>query len=790
MRFPSFAVLLASLSVCGVSPWITTAAAQDSLADLEAFRNGSQALIDGRFEAAANEFLESWDALDSTKAGDLEKDLVVARLLESWVRNGQTEDAILWVRENPLTSPSRKTLRWFAYALQAAKEYPRAADVFSQIDLGGGNVGPEIQIRHALSLALANQAELALERLQTPPVAPETSAQWLNLARALGISGQPAKALDALDQFSEMVEPGSPSISVLRLQLASLLALNREGEARERLYKMIDSATAPEELRLLFRMMEEVGVNRDDEELRARLEDWRNQSDHPAAAASEYYQNAWLADEDTAIDYLKRLATVDPPQAFTLEARARLEERMPPDGLDWSVTPQSSQVDLGLEERLLFLSSRDAFINQEFDRAARQFMSLAARDSGENQLRHTYNAALAALRDGDFQSFQAASTRLKEIQPDSSLIANLKYLGGLLLAAQGDPNAFEQLQAFIRDHPNHEFNIEARLALAEIHLNQVPARPQAAREIFEDLRVRPLTLRQNERLDYTAIWVELIDARVPAVIELGEAFLKDWPKSNYYPEVGMLLGLKLYESKQLNHARKVFLSICASFPDSSYKESAIFMAAKSAPGEKIAIDEWNSLAASKSRFAEEARHELGLLLLSIDRFSEAREQFQRLVDNPETESEMRWAAMADIGFAFYMEALAENQDPELLEKSAEAFLALSSQSSAPASWRYNAAVRRATCLEALGRTKVALEIFKSLVEQEDDESSILDREAPVSETEWIFRAGFSAIRILGEKQDWEAAIQIADALSKKGGSRSIEATELAEKMRLKHWIWD
>jgi tetratricopeptide (TPR) repeat protein len=146
--------------------------------------------------------------------------------------------------------------------------------------------------------------------------------------------------------------------------------------------------------------------------------------------------------------------------------------------------------------------------------------------------------------------------------------------------------------------------------------------------------------------------------------------------------------------------------------------------------------------------------------------------------------------MADLAYASYLEALASGRDAGKLSEAADRFAALSNLESAPALWRYNAAVRRGKCLEALGKAPVALEIYKSIVDETRTDNAGLATPLAPGETEWVFRAGFAAIEILNAGKNWAASIEIADALAEKSGPRAIEATRLAEKLRLKHWVWD
>ena len=252
----------------------------------------------------------------------------------------------------------------------------------------------------------------------------------------------------------------------------------------------------------------------------------------------------------------------------------------------------------------------------------------------------------------------------------------------------------------------------------------------------------------------------------------------------------MILASEQFKLKNLKAAEAYSQLVATKFPDSPYTETARFFEAKSSPPNNETIAKWERFIESGANLTAEARHELGLLYLSLDRFSEARGQFNWLIENLEPDSNLRFAAMADLGFISYIEALANDKNPAKLQEAANLFATLSSMSGAPAFWRYSAAVRRGKCLEALGRAPIALQIYRSIVDESKSDSTNLNDDLPARETDWVFRAGFAAIDILTTEHNWAAAIAVADTLSNKNGPRVIEATRLAERLRLKHWVWD
>jgi hypothetical protein len=101
-------------------------------------------------------------------------------------------------------------------------------------------------------------------------------------------------------------------------------------------------------------------------------------------------------------------------------------------------------------------------------------------------------------------------------------------------------------------------------------------------------------------------------------------------------------------------------------------------------------------------------------------------------------------------------------------------------------WRNQAMVFKAKCLELLDDQDQALEIYFDVVTRAPTEGLRPDQ-AP--EYVWYYRAGFAAIGLLQEQQNWRAAANLADRLGQTLGSRALEAAELGNRIRLQHFLW-
>lgn len=757
--------------------------AQESLADLVPFREGCQALADERFETAVSRFRECWDLLKDGDAAGPEANFVAARLLEAMVRDGSGAAAVEWLRENEGLQPDAATSIWIADAYQSEERFAEAADHY-QIVLSAGAVSdPLIKLNRAICLARSGQEAAAFDLLGE--FKPSTPAEVLRLAQVAAAAGKDKEAM-AILEAGGTAQPtwDSLRLPVARLRASLYLRQGNRNAALATIYDLISKAADAESSRRSFLLLEAVLENARPEDLAGRFDAWISDEAFPGREYARLYRSLLLDGEPARSEALRQIAVNAADPSLKTEIFLRLEADPAPG------VPVPQELAEDLKERLEFLPAAKSYREERFREAMDRFAALAGEDSGDSGERDLFNAALAALRGGDTAAYASLEEALRSRNPRSGLLADLSYLGGLSLAARNDPAAFDRLNRFVQEHPDHPAGVDARLALAEIQLNQAPARPKEAREIFENLRTRPLTLSQSERLDYASVWAERIDGDSDALLLRAGEFVANWPASPRLGEILMILAAEQYGRRNLAAAASSFRRVAGEFADSPYSDMARFFEAKSSPPSDETVAKWRAIIAAKGAFADEAAHELGLLFLTLDRFDEAEAEFAGLLERLPGDAPLRFAVMADQAYGSYLKALAGGKDPGQLNEAAERFAALSSLSDAPPFWRYNAAVRRGKCVEALGKPAIALEIYRSIVEEARSEGGEGGAILPPEETDWVFRAGFAAIEILNAEKNWAGAIEIADALSEKSGPRAIEATQLAEKLRLKHWVWD
>lgn len=760
----------------------STGLAQEVLADLAAFRAGCQALADERFGTAAERFRECWSLLSDREEGGPEESFVAARLVESLVRNGDAAGAVAWLSANARFRPGPKASFWIAVALETEGRFSEAAEHYRRRLSSEDPPSPDTRIARAYCLARSGEAAEAWDLVEDLSNAPDLApASALRLAGVAEAASRDAEALD----LAAGIDADDPSSPGLRLPLARLRArilkrADRLPEALAEVYGALETPADEDEARRAFLLLEAILANSPapPDDLAAKLDAWSGEPAHPGREAAKLFKIALLAEGADREQRLSAFAEASGSASLVAEALLRTS----------AGAPSSATLPRELRDRVEFASAKKAFLSGDF-RKARLVSEKARERSGEGPVRGLYNAAVSSLRAGDAESFLSLEEELRNLHPRSSLSTRLSYLAGLVLANQGAPAAFERLSQFVRDHPDDPAHSEALLALAELHLNQAPARPSEAHEIFATLRSRSLDLAQSERLDYDEVWAARIEGGGGRLLRRARDFATNWPNSPHLPEILMILGFEHASRQGASEAAEAFARVAEEFEGSPLAPTARFLEAKSTPSGAGAEEKWRRIVGAGNDHADEARHELALLLLSLDRFEEAKAELEGLLDRMTAESPLRHAALADLGHTSYLEALARGNDASCLELAANQFAALSSLTEASPFWRFNAAVRRGKCLEAMGKDSVALEIYRSIVDEsriDGGASAAPDPEA----SEWVFRAGFAAIGLLEEQKNWPAAIEVADALSEKGGPRAVEAARLAQRLRLRHWIWN
>lgn len=787
--------------LCFLSGWIFAGSifGQSLLVDNKFFKAGSDAYQKGDFGAAAAEFHTAWSLL-GTEASVFVRSVVASRLIESWYRNGDKSTAVRWYRGVATLELSDEVLKWVALSMLDAGYYEEAAEFFEKL---GENAPRDARRQMAIYQAHAlvrNGTEERAYRLLFPNY--ETPQNALEAYFFAGIAQKTNRweegiaFCDAALDSSKQDEKFYARVVILKARC--LAGAGKTLEAVNLVLDLVEHTYDILTVYLAFDVLMQISTGEERKVLAERFEKWSNDGDFPNRQLAAKYYGILIdsnPDETHLVSRLELFILQNPNHSLAHEARLMLGSLRPDLAMKLQLSEDVEDSE-ELKRHIDFASAVKQFQEESFVSAKETFLEMSNQLEGRPRDQALFNSAIASLYAGDDDTFD---TQAKEFAKDgnvaSAMHADLLFLGGLYYASKANPKAFGLLSNFIRSYPEHTSVIDAQLALAEMHLNQVPAQPAAAKEVFRELKGMDLSPTRLERLNYAEIWAELLTPGINNTLEKATAFLVQWPESKLLPEVSMLLATEFYEQRRYQAAEDAFLRVVRDFPESSHRETALFFAAKAREQNDTTqtpdATSWDEVIKSGGSLANHARHEKGINLLEQDRFDEAIRIFDEILDSPdEIENDLKQAAQCDKGYAYYMKALAFGGDPDNLSRAAEEFTKIVRDSQAPRAWRFQASVRRGKCLELLGRENVALEIYQSLTRESEENPKPQIGSFPIEENNWLYRAGFSAMEILERKQDWKSAVQIAEILAERNGTRASEAARKAERIRLRHFVWD
>ncbi len=420
----------------------------------------------------------------------------------------------------------------------------------------------------------------------------------------------------------------------------------------------------------------------------------------------------------------------------------------------------------------------------EFLLAANLFDSVAKRAP---KLRETalYDGALAALNQRNFDGFLARYRELTAKFPDSPLRSEIILEQGLLQARTGDVRAEETLQRFLQHFPQHGRTAEARLAVAELALNDGDA-GTAARYLQTVNEARPSS-EITEQSQYLAIF--LAEAQTPrrdeTVIELAAKFVRERPRSALVPEVRMKLGQVYFRTGDFSNAETQFTNLAAEDADGPYAETALFLAGESAMNSinSGSVDRglrlFDQVAKRDGPMKLYARQQQAIVQSRLGKEAEAVALYDIiLAAQPPPDAELGYAARA--GKGDNLVALGRS-NPKQLAAAMAVFDQLANLADVPPDWRNQALYKKAKALEQLARIPEALAAFYDVL----DVTAVNGREFL-----WYYKAGFDAARLFEGQEQWKSAIGIYAKMAKLDGPRAAEARERMKQLRLEHFIWE
>jgi tetratricopeptide (TPR) repeat protein len=436
-----------------------------------------------------------------------------------------------------------------------------------------------------------------------------------------------------------------------------------------------------------------------------------------------------------------------------------------------------------LLERITFLGAQIQYQAKRFDAANTAFEQIGHSSSSLAKA-SVFNAALGWLQLGDRGRFGADYRAFVEKGGDEKSQVELRLEGGLLQAANGDKQAVESLQNFVRDFPQSERASEAWVALAELAFHASPPRLDEARKYLA--AVSKPTPAAEERRDYLAIWIEDANGGSDArVIELAKEFLQRHATSRSAPEVRMKLAEVYFRGQDFANAQTQFDLLADQNATAAWAEKALFFAAECAISSmgarsmEQALTLFDRVVRMNGDLKWAARNEQAVIERKLGKASDAVVLYDEVLKGDARPQEKREALCGKADIFLEMGA----GDPKNFQRARELYDQLAADREGAAHWRKQALFKKGICFEKEANRAGALATFYDVLDEERNADS-----GP--ELFWFYKAGFSAGRLLEDDAKWQSAVAVYEKLAAIGGARSEEARQRLDRIRLEHFLWE
>ncbi len=841
---PLRALLLLGLVLTGARP------GNGALQDEPAFAQARQALEDGLPGVAAFKAEALLRRKGAAKWSPEEKEELATLAAEGWTRDGKPERVLELLKKGPRPHGA---LFWRGQAMMMQEKLDQAAEVLRDYADAGRYAGrarlalalvylaqgrealarrelkdlredadPELALRARL---MFNESELTvgrerivLERLKREREPEDDKTKYL-MAQALVQQGRLGDA-EAITAALIKRRPGGPQ--GLRLNHATqllygriLLDLNRPGLAQETLLRFLADHSDSEFLHDAFVLLEAVREALPAEQ-QARLPDvvleWLLQEMHPVRRGYALYLTAnWLSS-----------------QGRNMEAAALLESLLaafPGHRRESDAMRRAMEVEgaLGHDERVLALAA--AWKNQyggggvslvdlvagavlyargDYPEALARFQRAADLAAILPERRRAlYNAAVAALKAGEMALYASLVGQLQSVsavdaQGVSAFVAGERSgetAGDVVLdralgmAAKGEAEASQELQAFLESYPDHSRGAEARVALAELGLLDTPARVRAAESALDEAEKRPEVLAEpvRQRIAYTRMWCREAEADWKGVVEAGGRFLKTWPEVELAAAVRMKVADAYFRMEDFANAQTQFELVAINHPRSSHAETALFLAGKCAVNLRrvdAAIDLWEGISIQGGRLSRQARIQQAMAKRREGKEPEALKVVDGLLAEKDLDATTRRLLLCDKAEMLIL--LGASGEPKQLRAAIAVLRDFLAEPELPPAWLARAGYWLAHALKTSGDVTAALAACHDVVSLDELAEDSQDPELAA----WYYRAGFLAVDLLQKQQQWEGAARLAERLAAAGGDRATEAKNIATKIRLERYLWD
>jgi TolA-binding protein len=524
---------------------------------------------------------------------------------------------------------------------------------------------------------------------------------------------------------------------------------------------------------------------------RAELERWTRDPMEPRRAFAQWYLARFdlrVGRRDRALESLAALRRTHPQipaLAFAFLEFAQLESENGhfDDALAILNEATTLRPEPAALDRINLMVAEIQYRAKHFDDATAGFERIGRSDSALGKVA-MFNAALSWLQKGDEPRFLADAEEFGKKTNDEKSSADLRLDAGLMEAARGEKRAADSLRNFLREFPQSERASEAWVALAELAFHATPPRlDEASNNLARAVESKP-TATAQEHADYLMIWLQDSTPGGEAkVIELAKRFIQQHESSSLVPSVRMKLGEMYYRAEDFANAETQFELLSEQNPPRSLTERALFFAGEAAMASMAAqsldraIVLFDRVVQLNGELKWAARNEQAVIERKLGKPQDALVLYDEVLNGAARSAEKREATCGKGDIFFEM----ATTDPQNYQRAIEAYDKLASDRDAPAHWRNQALFKKGLCLEKKAERSAALASFYTVL----DEGMQPDRP---HEFFWFYKAGFNAGQLLEADAKWESAAAVYEKLAAAGGTRSDEARQYLDRLRLEHFL--
>ena len=664
---------------------------------------------------------------------------------------------------------------------------------------GGSPAGQEAQLFQAKIQLETKQFKDAIAGLEallaTQPekgIAFETD-YWLGETYAA--NGQPDQAAKAYQRVT-----GDPQAFPRRLVAQAWLGLGRAEQALaqndqamlayEQTYQLTENpATQLDAFRAYLESARASGQLPD---AVAKLQDFAKSSDASAPGALFAIGSALVDtnDDDRAIGILESLLVAYPASPWIPDANARLGQLYARNGKAEQAVKALQACIATSTDPVLVRTARSqlgsVLLKQVHDYAgaAAQFAQISdgTDASAENA---SYNFLLAQASMAKSDVFMKAEASFEKRFPKSSYLKALALAKGQLLANAGktdDAKAVYQSAIATGGTGADQKALLAALADLQYQTNDLQGALASYNQIIKQFPDDALAAAQRGVLVSYELKRINEDQVEQALVQLAQKY-NNMPGA---PEAYFRLGEFYFYRQDYVRAQDTFQQLTTTYPNSDDTIPAYFFAGQAAFGHQdyVAAHTLLQKIPDSSPLKSDARLWDGRVYQQQHNFTAALSLFDAVLSTEKSGPLFVEASLLKGQCLFAL----GSDDPSNYPLAQAAFDQIWKSGDGTIAERNEAAVRSAKCLEKMGRTDDALELYLNVLYGRvagDDSAS-----SPPPEFYWQFEAGSQAGSIRESRKDWRGAIEIYKRLEQIGGAHAQDFHDLINKLRRDNYIYE